>query len=301
MSRLALASALCGWLGATLLLSCLRVVARPRLVERLRPYGTASNLQRGGRALSADSFRDVVGPLAQWLGGTLSRGLGISEDLSVRLRRIRSPHDVASFRVAQAARAAVAVIAITALGLATGFGSFTIVSAALAAGLLAFLVLEQRVIAASNARKRRLFTELPVVTEQLGMLLGAGFSLGSALSRLASRGSGVCAEDLRAVTNRIRQGLGEAEALREWADLADVPELHRLVGVLALNREAGDLGRLIGEEARSMRREAQRRLIEVIGRRGQMVWIPVTVATLVPGVMLMAVPFVDALHDFSAL
>ncbi len=49
-----------------------------------------------------------------------------------------------------------------------------------------------------------------------------------------------------------------------------------------------------------MRRDAQRQLIETIERRGQQVWIPVTVAALVPGVLLMGVPFVDALRVFSS-
>jgi hypothetical protein len=81
--------------------------------------------------------------------------------------------------------------------------------------------------------------------------------------------------------------------------LVDVDGVERLVAVLALNREAGDLGRLISEEARSIRREVQRELIETIERRGQTVWIPVTVATLVPGVLFLAVPFIEALRVFS--
>ena len=55
---------------------------------------------------------------------------------------------------------------------------------------------------------------------------------------------------------RIRQGLTEVDALREWAALDRVDALDRLVSVLALNREAGDLGRLIAEEARTIRRDA---------------------------------------------
>ena len=50
-----------------------------------------------------------------------------------------------------------------------------------------------------------------------------------------------------------------------------------------------------------MRREAQRRLVETIERRAQLVWIPVTVATLVPGVLLMAVPFLAAMQTWSAV
>jgi tight adherence protein C len=49
-----------------------------------------------------------------------------------------------------------------------------------------------------------------------------------------------------------------------------------------------------------VRREVQRELIEAVERRGQQVWIPVTVATLVPGVLLMAVPFIEALRLFTA-
>jgi Flp pilus assembly protein TadB len=165
---------------------------------------------------------------------------------------------------------------------------------------LAFLIIEQRVATASKRWQREVFEQLPILAEQLGLLLGAGFSLGSALNRLAKRGTGACGMDLRRVVSRIRQGLSEGDALREWALVADVPAVHRLVSVLSLNREGGDLGRLISDEARSIRRDAHRQLIERIERRGEQVWIPVTVATLLPGVIFMAVPFVQALSLFSS-
>lgn len=138
------------------------------------------------------------------------------------------------------------------------------------------------------------------MSEQLAMLLGAGFALGGALNRLAARGAGACGQDLTLVCRRVRHGLTEVEALREWSEVADVDALSRLVGVLALNREATDLGRLVSDEARSIRREVQRELIEQIERRAQQVWIPVTVATLVPGAVLLAVPFIEALRLFSS-
>ena len=132
------------------------------------------------------------------------------------------------------------------------------------------------------------------------MLMSAGWSLSAAMNRVAARGSGHCSIDLERVVARMRQGLSDVEALREWAELADVHALNQLVSILALNREAADIGRLIAEEARTIRRESQRELIETIERRNQQVWIPVTVATLLPGVLLMGVPFVDALTLFSA-
>jgi tight adherence protein C len=131
------------------------------------------------------------------------------------------------------------------------------------------------------------------------MLLSSGYSMGAAIARVAERGDGVCARAFGRITIRVRQGLSDIDALREWAGLAQVPALDRLVRVLELNFQAADLGELISAEARSTRREAQRSLEELIERRSQTVWIPVTVATLVPGVIFMAVPFVDAMGKLT--
>jgi Flp pilus assembly protein TadB len=171
--------------------------------------------------------------------------------------------------------------------------------ALLGSPLLAFLVLEQRVAAASSRWQRRIFLELPVVAEQLAMLLAAGYSLGSALNRLAERGNGACGHDLGRVRARMHQGLSEVAALREWAQLAQVDALDRLVSVIALNAEASDLARLISDEARAVRRDVQRDLVQIMERRGQQVWVPVTVATLVPGVIFLAIPFIEALRLFA--
>ena len=131
------------------------------------------------------------------------------------------------------------------------------------------------------------------------MLLGAGYSLRAAVNRLASRGTGVCAEDLRIVQQRMGQGVSENAALREWAAIAQVPALDRLVAVLGLNRETSDLGRLVSEEAKAVRKDVQRQLTETMERRAQQVWIPVTVATLIPGVIFLSIPFIEALRQFA--
>ena len=286
--------------GVTLVLSELRWFARRPLAERLRPYvaGGATDRGRAG-VLSVESFREVVGPVSQSLGERLSRLLGVSEDLDRRLERVHSPMDVTSFRVRQFGWAMASFGAGAVLAAALPFPLLLAVGLPLGAALLAFLLVEQQLATASRAWQRRLFLELPVVSEQLAMLLSAGFSLNGALNRISERGRGACADDLRRVLGRVQQGLGDVEALREWAVLADVVALDRLVGVLALNREASDLGRLLSEEARGIRADVQRELTEVVERRGEQVWIPVTVATLLPGVLFMAVPFVDALQVFA--
>ena len=300
MSRAVLGLSAMGFAGLTLLFSEFRLFQRIGLAERLEPYTPGGNRAHSTGLLSVSSFKEVIAPLSHAVGERLARVFRVSEELGVRLERIHSPIDVAGFRVRQVGWSTAFFGLAVLVSAATGIAALPSMGAVVGAPLLAFLVLEQQAISASARWQRRVRMELPVITEQIGMLLAAGWSLGGALARMSERGSGVCAADLDRVMTRIRQGLSEIEALREWADRADVDALYRLVSVLSLNREAVDLGRLINEEARSMRKETQRELIESIERRTQQVWIPVTAATLVPGVMLMGVPFIDALTLFNS-
>jgi tight adherence protein C len=302
MTRTAIAAGLAFWVGATLVLSRHRWFARRTLADRLRPYepGGLAAAGAGHGMLSVDSFAEVVGPLARTVGERFARMVGINEELAVRLERVHSDLDPTDFRIRQLGWAVVGGVAGVLAATAIRPPAVVLLLFLVGAPALSFLFVEQQLALASDRRKRRLFLELPVVAEQLGMLLSAGFSLGSALQRLAVRGQGASGEDLRRVVARVRQGVTEVDALREWAAVADLDALTRLVAVLALNREAGDLGRLIAEEARSIRREVQRQLVEQIERRSQQVWIPVTVAALVPGAIFIAIPFLEALRVFSA-
>lgn len=301
MTRSAVLAALVFWVGATLVLSQRRWFARRSLADRLRPYepgGLAAGVGEPG-LLSVDSFAEVIAPLARTTGERMARLFGVSEELAVRLRRVHSPLDQTGFRMRQLGWTAVGGIVGVLVATALRPSAALVLLFLVGGPALAFLLVEQQLSAESARRQRRLFLELPVVSEQLGMLLSAGYSLGAALQRLAERGQGASGSDLRRVITRMRQGVSEVDALREWAEVADVDALDRLVAVLALNREAGDLGRLIAEEARVIRREVQRELIEQIERRSQQVWIPVTVAALVPGAIFIAIPFFEALRAFS--
>jgi tight adherence protein C len=241
----------------------------------------------------------LIGPFARDVGSRLARLVGVEEDVAVRLARVDAGIDVTDFRLRQVGHAVVAA-ALAAAGCALLSPIPAVMLAfLLGAPVLAFLVTEQRLAARSQEWQRRFFLELPVVAEQLAMLLDAGLSVPAALDRVAQRGSGVVALDLRRVSARLRQGVPERVALREWAERADVRALHQLVPVLAISHDTGGLGRLVAEEARSIRRDAHRELLEQVERRGQQVWVPVTVSALVPGVLFMAIPFVEALSLFG--
>lgn len=299
IDRPILVAAFVCWIGATLLLAELRWFRRVPLPDRLRTYAPATARQPRQRGLSVGSFAEVIGPIAQWIGHVASTTLRIDDDAATRLVRIHSPLDPTAFRVRQLGYAVTTWTAASAVAIVTALPAPVAILLVLGSPALAFLVPEHRLSSASTRWQRRVFLELPVVTEQLGMLLSSGFSMGAALNRLAERGHGACGADLRRVCARIRYGASEVHALREWSELVRVDGVDRLVAVLALNYEAGDLGRLISEEARAIRRDAQRELIETIERRAQLVWIPVTVAALLPGTLFLVVPFFEAMRLFT--
>ena len=286
-----------GGTGVALLLDCIPWFRRAPLVTRLRPYAprTTGAAVRGRGSAWGSVLLPPVEQLARSAAGTL----GIADDLHTRLDRAGVDEDPASFRMRQAVHAALGALVGIALAITTRPGPLASAIVVLGAPLLWVLVDEHRLSARIAERRQVRLLELPVVAEQLGVLIDSGSSLPAAIARVGRRGRGQVAHDLTKVSRRIRQGLDEAEALGEWAERSDLDAVRRLVRVLALHRDAGDLGRLIAAEARAVRAESHRDLVEHIERRSQAVWIPVTVATLVPGLLFLAVPFVSAINQVT--
>jgi hypothetical protein len=297
--RLLLMAGVLVWAGSTLLLSQWSRLVRPSLEERLRPYSPGGRAAKPGGVFSVESVRDLITPMLRAGGDRLAAAFGAAEPASIRLRRIHSSVDPSAFRLRQFTISGAALLVGVTVAVATGLPPSVSIFVAVGAPLLTFLVIEQRLSLLSQRWQRDVAYEMPVVSEQVAMLLNSGYSVGAALARIASRGRGCVASDVAAVVNRMRQGLSESEALREWAELARVEAVDRMVSVLTLHSEAADLGRLVSSEARQARRDLHRRTVETIERRAQQVWIPVTVATLVPGAILLAVPFLSALRLFS--
>ncbi|MTV24532.1 type II secretion system F family protein [Nitriliruptoraceae bacterium ZYF776] len=297
VNGLLLVSGLALFVGLTLLFGQVRAWSRRPLTDRLAPYtpGGDEVPQRAGW-WSVASLRDAVAPLAQDLVGAVSRAVGVTEDLDRRLARVHASSDATSFRVRQLGWGAGATAVALLLVLLVRPPAIIGVAAPPLSGLLAILALEQQLLSANDRWRRALVLELPVVVEQLGMRLGAGTSLTVALDRVATRGRGAVARDLTRVVARVRQGLAVDRALGEWAELAGVDAVTRVVGVLRLERDGADLGRLLAAEARTLRHEQHRDLVQQVEQRGQQVWIPVTVAALVPGIVLLAIPFASAVR-----
>jgi tight adherence protein C len=300
VTQLVVLCAVIMWFGATLVLADRGWFARRSLTDRLGPYqiGARSPSRRSG-AFSVASVHDVLGPLCTDVGARLSRALGVTESLADRLARIHSPLDATGFRLRQLGWSALGLFGAAVVCVAGMLGAALAAALLLLTPAITFVVIEQRLANRSARRQRTIQLELPVVSEQLGMLLSSGWSLGAALQRLSRRGAGAVAQDLQRVCARVGHGVSERQALAEWDQLAAVDGVHRLVAVLALNSETTDLGRMISEEARSIRAESHRALLATLDKRAQMVWIPVTVATLIPGVIFLSIPFIEVMRVFS--
>ena len=299
MIRLLAGASILLFVGVTLILSEFRLFKNQSLSARVSPYLPGERSGRSRELLSLESFGDLLRPLSEAVGGIAARVFGISEELPRRLRRVHWDIDASEFRLRQVGWAIGSAVFVLVIGVALGLPAGVLLLFLLAAPLLAFLIVEQQLATASDRWKERTFQELPVIAEQIAMLLGSGYSLGAALQRVSTRGSGVIAQDLEVVVKRIRQGSGEQAALREWADIVDVEAVGRIVSILSLNKEAGDLGSMVATEARTIRSEAHRSLLESIEKKNQQVWIPVTLAALIPGVILMMIPFATALSAFG--
>jgi tight adherence protein C len=207
-------------------------------VARASVAGSASSpWRRSGRR----SGRSRAG-----LGSRFSRLFGISEELEVRLRRIHAPLDVTGFRVRQigwslgglgaGALLTIVVVPPVAVGLLLTLGGM----------LLAFLVLEHQVEqpppTGGNGTSER--------SCRSSQSRSGCCSAPATRSRVRWSGSpGGAAAPSPATCSACRaasaRGLSVEQALREWAELAGVASVDRLVAVLATDREAGDIGRLI--------------------------------------------------------
>ena len=222
-------------------------------------------------------------------------------DLAARLREAGSARSPFDFRTRQVGSAAGGLAASGAALGAIGTRPLLALAGALGVAAAVYGAAEHLLARSIAERRTQITEELPIVAEQIGMLLASGLSLTSALHNAARRGQGVCAEGLERIGARVAGGAAVEVALAEWADEAGSAEIRRFVGVLTLHEDTADVAALVSDEARSARMEAHRRLIAHIERRSEQVWIPVTVAALVPGCVLLAIPFSDALSGYAAL
>lgn len=288
--RLFALSALLFGVGTTVLLSYIPRVQRLSLVDRLGP-----GLGTRPRASHRSAFSLFYETLSDGLA-SLVRALGITESVETRLRRAGLATSSEAFRTRQLSTAVVAATITLFFGLTSSGPRLLVVVLAFGALALAVLLFEQHLNTQVTKHQERLFRELPLLAEQLSTLLASGFSLGSSLGQIATSHSGSIGTQFARIRDHVHAGRTWEAELLDWAEMMQVNELQRLITVILLHHETTELSRLVSHEAMLLRQEAQRRRNEQIERQSQQVWIPITVATLVPGVIFLLIPFLHALQ-----
>jgi len=237
--------------------------------------------------------------IAEHLGDRFSRVFGIRTSLDDRLRLGRYEVTARQFRNQQFATGL--MCAVVGLGLArvvglTPVGGLIAVTIAI---LLGLALPEERLNQSVVKTRQSIASELPLFTERLAMLVSSGQSVTSAVTRIATSSDSALALELRDALAQTESGTQLKHALQDTARRSDSRAFEQIVQLVASERDTPNLANLLYDQAGSQRQVRHRELIETLDKRAQAVWIPVTVATLVPGVIFLAIPFLSALQPLS--
>lgn len=287
--RLEAAALIMAWAGATVLLGLTNRCGSLGLPARWRRY------QRGQGAPAPWPSPDSR--IGHWLA---VEGVGRAA-LAEQLRQAGSSLSPTEFRAHQLRSAILSTMAAGAVAGVLRLPAFVGLAALLTPGPTAVLLSNGAMTARARRHRRQVQECLPTMAQMLTAQLCSGSSLSKALVHLAGSGQGPLKADLLHICSRISQGMGELAALSEWAGGMSSAGAIRLVETLRAATHSGDLARLVRMEGRNLSEEAHRRRLAIIERRAQQVWIPVAVATLVPGAVLLLVPFVSALTRLAQI
>ena len=170
--------------------------------------------------------------------------------------------------------------------------------AAALAGIAALAIPPATRLARARSERRRMEAELPLAVEKLAVYLATGFSLAAALSRLGDQG-GASAPAFAMISNGVRSGMSAAEAAAEAARRWPGPAMGRLATLLEGGAGGADMVKAARSAAAGLRAEAHRAALASMEKDSQKIWIPITIAALVPGVVMIFVPFVAVLRSVA--
>ena len=174
-------------------------------------------------------------------------------------------------------------------------------AAALGVGLAGFAVLgapPAMRMANARAERRRIEGELPLAVEKLAVYLASGYSLSAALARLGEQ-VGASAPVFSLMSNGVRSGMSAADAAVEAARRWPGPAMARLAALLEGGAGGADMVKAARSTAAGLRAEAHRDALAAMEKDSQKIWIPITIAALVPGVVMIFVPFVAVLRTVA--
>lgn len=147
----------------------------------------------------------------------------------------------------------------------------------------------------STRQRRTKDLELALIglLESLQIKIAGGSSLTAALGSMDTFGN----KDLSLLQGLLKSGLDNESICRYWIEEFDTISKRRFADLLrtkmAISETISVIEGLI-EELRLWRKVA---LVAELERRNQLVWIPVTIAVLLPGMIFLAIPLESTLHS----
>lgn len=135
-------------------------------------------------------------------------------------------------------------------------------------------------------RSRNLDFALITFLEQIHQRIVGGDSLYKSLSTANDLGN----RDIAYLQSLIRSGLDSRSCIEFWLEDYETVSKHRLVDIWSGHSSTAETLNLIQSSIAWLRNEHKFYLISEIERRNQLVWIPVTIAVLIPGMIFIAIP-----------
>lgn len=140
---------------------------------------------------------------------------------------------------------------------------------------------------------------LPLEIEKLALYLGSGLSLNSSFYRLSKTSS----EQTRPLFTFMAQGLQSGISLNDVLEGCyqrfPTESVRRITNLLAGGASGGDLVRVTREEAANQRSSRHLGALAKMEKVTQSVWIPITVAALLPGIAIVFIPFFSVLTSLK--
>lgn len=143
-------------------------------------------------------------------------------------------------------------------------------------------------ISKMGRKKRSLNLDFSLISflEQIHQKMVSGDSFYKSLSTADNIGN----RDITYLQNLIKSGLDPQNCIKLWLDEFETVSKHRLADIFISHSSTAETLALIQNSISWLKSEHKLYLISEIERRNQLVWIPVTIAVLIPGMIFIAIP-----------
>ncbi len=246
-----------------------QALERRRVSRTLRALPTAElrpdDLR--GRTLAIPAVERLVRPMGQRLYGMVRRmtPVGQLERFEEKLRRAGNPAGWDAARLA-AIRLVGRVLVPVVLYFALAFSGMTTPRAlvvALVSGLLVHIAPDALLDNMIGKRQEEIRIALPDTIDLLTITVEAGLGFDAAVDRVSRTTEGALGEELRRVVRDVQLGRPRAEALRQFADRVNLPELRSLVSALIQGEQFGiTIGEVLRSQAAELRERRRHRAEE---------------------------------------